>query len=438
MKEIYNCGVLVFILLYTAQGICSNADFHNNKVLSTITFGSCNHHDDVQPLWSKIIDQNPDLWIWLGDAVYADTRILPFIWVPSSLENMKDKYDQQKENYEYKALLDRGTPVIGVWDDHDYGIDGGGKGFKYRFQSQKIFLDFVDEPIDSIRRTRKGIYASYSYGTGNQIVKIILLDVRSHMVTGSSCDILGDEQWEWLENQLNDDAPEIIFIGTGKQVLSDIPFIDKWMSCASSLDRLIFLAQKRSKVLFLSGDVHFSEVNCLNSSGTGYPLYEITSSGLTHSCSASLLPSGVCDWTLKNVVASRYRVSNVVTDKNFGVIKIDWESKPIKVTFNLVGENSILSTFKIVTDDLTLTRHPSSCPVAIEQPNWYWKRLFWCSVVLTVVLLCLLVLKILDVIGRWIALELLKDLDMKIKRRIKKLRLMVGAVYKKKNKEKSN
>lgn len=31
----------------------------------------------------------------------------------------------------------------------------------------------------------------------------------------------------------------------------------------------------------------------------GHPLFEVTSSGLTHSCSASLLPSGICDWTLK-------------------------------------------------------------------------------------------------------------------------------------------
>lgn len=31
----------------------------------------------------------------------------------------------------------------------------------------------------------------------------------------------------------------------------------------------------------------------------GYPLYEVTSSSMTHSCSSSLLPYGVCDWTLK-------------------------------------------------------------------------------------------------------------------------------------------
>ena len=94
-----------------------------------------------------------------------------------------------------------------------------------------------------------------------------------------------------------DPSPRLVLIGTGKQELSDIPFIDYWETCPGSLDKLLFLAQKRAGVIFLSGDVHFSEINCLNSSGTGYPLYEVTSSGLTHSCSTSLLPSEVSFFT---------------------------------------------------------------------------------------------------------------------------------------------
>ena len=46
--------------------------------------------------------------------------------------------------------------MIGIWDDHDYGVNDGGKSFKYRLQSQKLFLDFLDEPIDSVRRQREG------------------------------------------------------------------------------------------------------------------------------------------------------------------------------------------------------------------------------------------------------------------------------------------
>jgi len=36
-------------------------------------------------------------------AIYADTKILPLIWVPSSLETMKSRFDAQKENLGYKV-----------------------------------------------------------------------------------------------------------------------------------------------------------------------------------------------------------------------------------------------------------------------------------------------------------------------------------------------
>ena len=55
----------------------------------------------------------------------------------------------------------------------------------------QVFLDFVDEPLDSVRRLREGIYASYTYGSGDRVVKVVLLDVRSHDVKGSDCDVLG-------------------------------------------------------------------------------------------------------------------------------------------------------------------------------------------------------------------------------------------------------
>ena len=48
--------------------------------------------------------------------------------------------------------------------------------------------------------------------------KVILLDVRSHHTRGWGCEVLGEEQWNWLENQLNDNTSSIIFIGSGKQV----------------------------------------------------------------------------------------------------------------------------------------------------------------------------------------------------------------------------
>ena len=47
---------------------------------------------------------------------------------------------------------------------------------------------------------------------------MILLDVRSHYVSGSSCDILGHEQWAWFKEQLEDKSANMTFVGTGLQV----------------------------------------------------------------------------------------------------------------------------------------------------------------------------------------------------------------------------
>ena len=41
----------------------------NQKV--TIAFGSCNHQNKEQILWDDIISEDPNLWIWLGDNIYA-------------------------------------------------------------------------------------------------------------------------------------------------------------------------------------------------------------------------------------------------------------------------------------------------------------------------------------------------------------------------------
>jgi alkaline phosphatase D len=50
--------------------------------------------------------------------------------------------------------------IIGVWDDHDYGKNNGDKTFKNKHIIREIFLDFIDEPLDSQRRLEKdtGIY----------------------------------------------------------------------------------------------------------------------------------------------------------------------------------------------------------------------------------------------------------------------------------------
>src|SRR5262245_51192482 len=42
--------------------------------VTRIAFGSCAHQDKPQPIWQAIIAAEPELFLFLGDNVYADTR----------------------------------------------------------------------------------------------------------------------------------------------------------------------------------------------------------------------------------------------------------------------------------------------------------------------------------------------------------------------------
>jgi len=105
----------------------------NAAAFNTLAFGSCNHGHLPQPMWSVIESHQPDLFLWTGDVVYADT---------TDPVKMKRKYQQQLDRPEYQQFTSK-IPVIGTWDDHDFGINNGGKKHPTKAQAQQMFLDFL-------------------------------------------------------------------------------------------------------------------------------------------------------------------------------------------------------------------------------------------------------------------------------------------------------
>jgi alkaline phosphatase D len=196
-----------------------------------------------------------------------------------------------------QQFLESGVPIFGVWDDHDYNMNDGGQENLNRKEVQQIFLDFLDEEENSWRRQRDGLYASYLFGKDDRKVKLILLDVRSHLDRETG-DVLGHQQWVWLESEIiNDDGAALIVVGSGMQVITEMAVIDKVSNFPWSYQRLLQILAQNPKVLILSGDVHFGEIGCHNISN--HAIYEVTSSGLTHKCLISLVPEFVCDLALK-------------------------------------------------------------------------------------------------------------------------------------------
>ena len=61
---------------------------------------------------------------------------------------LKNKYQRLGAKPGFKALRAQ-TPIIAMWDDHDYGQNDAGKEYPHKEASRQIMLDFWEEPANS-------------------------------------------------------------------------------------------------------------------------------------------------------------------------------------------------------------------------------------------------------------------------------------------------
>ncbi|MEP1094224.1 MAG: alkaline phosphatase D family protein [Cyclobacteriaceae bacterium] len=312
---------------------CSPPQQKTTNSVQTIAFGSCSVQGKIDAqLWNEVIAENPALWIWLGDNIYADTE---------DMEKMKADYDLQKSHPDYQTLLGK-MDVIGVWDDHDFGNNDLGSEYPKKDESRDLLFDFLDVPEDSEAWNRKGAYQSYTYTFDEKKLKVILLDVRyfrdslkwtfdpKTALINEDGAVLGEEQWSWLADELSDDEIDLFLVGSGIQVLPQDHRFEKWANFPKERKKLLNLVAEKVKVplAFLSGDRHISEVSKLEIEGYGFPIYDITSSSLTN------------PWAEEATEANKLRVGSITYPVNFAVVDIDWSGDQPSMQLKFVGQNS--------------------------------------------------------------------------------------------------
>ena len=87
----------------------------SRKSKVTAVLISCVSKADTAPVWEEIGRLSPDLLCLSGDTPYIDT---------SKLEDVRRKH-RAFLNEAPLASLARRTPVVGIWDDHDFGLNNG-------------------------------------------------------------------------------------------------------------------------------------------------------------------------------------------------------------------------------------------------------------------------------------------------------------------------
>jgi alkaline phosphatase D len=292
------------------------------EAIDRIAFGSCLHQHEPQPIWNGIIASRPDIFLFLGDNIYADTE---------DIRVMRDKYAQLAAQPGYQRLR-ASCPVHATWDDHDYGANDAGAEFPMRTASEQVFMEFFEVPPESAVRTRPGVYDAHIYGPEGRRVQIILLDTRyfrSPLKRGlptlacprvrylpndaPEATILGEAQWVWLEEQLRRPA-ELRILASSIQVIPDKHCYEKWGNFPRERDRLFRLIQQTQAngVVFISGDRHLGDISRLDEHAVPYPLYEMTSSGMN---------SARMGWLETNPYRA---VRASFHDDNFGLISVAW------------------------------------------------------------------------------------------------------------------
>jgi alkaline phosphatase D len=279
-------------------------------------------------VFTRILETDPQLVVFGGDIVYNDIKHGPFpVFSPAPVSAMQKNYQKRKTGVEYAALWEA-VPIVGVWDDHDYGLNDAGGELAFKEASRKLFLEFLDEPEDSPRFSRNGIFVSYTLGSGAQSVKLILLDGRFNRTKGG--DNLGAEQWAWLEEELAEEVT-LKFVVSGVQVLVfDRPLQEKFSQPFANYERLAQLLAPTSGVILLSGDIHMSSF-FKSKCGLSYEITEFTSSGLTHSLGDTLLTSALKPF-VNTLFKSQFEVVDAFADKSFGLISIDWKTRQVNMS----------------------------------------------------------------------------------------------------------
>ena len=306
-----------------------------DEPLSRIAFGSCANERRPQPIWEAINELKPQLFIFTGDNIYADT---------ADPAKLRKSYGELADIPGFAELRET-CPVIGTWDDHDYGKNDAGVEFEGKEAAKEAFMEFFQTPEDSPLRKRGGVYDAKIYGPEGKRVQVILLDTRwfrgplrkmtkdelraARAESGKSVGrylpdeesdstILGEEQWSWLAGELKKPA-ELRLLVSSIQVLALDHGWEKWGNLPKERKKLLDLIRDTAtNVVILSGDRHSSDISLLppeTDGGPFYPLYDVTSSGLNQ--------TGLPD------EPNRFRVAGdaVYNQPNFGWIDIDWSAE---------------------------------------------------------------------------------------------------------------
>jgi len=346
MYKTITCSVITLKLLLLAVLLSLFSRLYAEEEIQSLTigFGSCAEQKRPQPIWNVIATHKPELFILAGDNVYVDS---------SEEKKFAESYAKFSKNPFFSDFR-KTTPLIGTWDDHDYGLSDGGKDFIAKQFSKTAFIDFFDYPeINRLRDKDVGIFHSRWLDFNGKSIQIIIPDTRWYRdqplktylskkqrdainlgpyqpTLDISSTLLGVEQWAWLEAEFKKPADFKILVSS-IQFLTEFSGWETWANFPHERKRLLDLIEQNTtdNFIILSGDIHKAEISEMLYKDSR--IIEVSSSGLA----VYIYPKSV----------NKHRIGETLEEKNYGMLTFHDNGKlsVVATIYNDKGEKKLIA-----------------------------------------------------------------------------------------------
>lgn len=304
----------------------------DTQSISRILVGSCFDEEKTEEsaIAQSIAREGADLFLMVGDNVYGDKNGRAYINNQAELEELRESFAELGARSDFQAI--RSTiPMMVAWDDHDYGANDAGKEFPFRRLAERVHERFWGLDNQDVGAW-DGTYYSRSFGPAGQRTQVIMLDTRFFRTALTPTDawgeagkeryipsddpqqdMLGTDQWTWLENELQKPA-DLRIIASSIQVLpEDGHGWESWSRLPQERARLLQLVSESGAngVVFVSGDRHTAFLY-RKDGALPYPAYELTASSMNLS------------FFDESAEIDSAQINAGFAKENYGALEVDW------------------------------------------------------------------------------------------------------------------
>jgi alkaline phosphatase D len=289
-----------------------------NKKMPKIIVASCMsdfYRNACVKMWDALHNQNPDVTFLIGDTVYADHSDGKPLSVWGRYVDVRNRIGI----FRHKNL----TPILASWDDHDFGKNNADGSYHQKAFMRNLFATFWMYPEERNYNLGGGVYQDIKlFGH-----KFYLMDCR--YFRSSTTHFGADQEDKLFADLQNDNTPT--WLMNGSQFFGGYLKQDSYEYHQNASFRQFGQKLKtvNAPVVFVSGDIHYSELMHIEPQILGYRTFEITSSSIH---SFTFLQQ-------HNFRRNPRRLEKCATSKhNFKVIEIDNRTSEFKFKVTCMGD----------------------------------------------------------------------------------------------------